>query len=110
MLFGKCSSRVKNLLEVASAVNNDAQTLLHDVVGYGPLKLIRMFCRLVEWNTAFKKRGSEDIMSMTTALMQLLSSLAIVLFPDPGVLDIWMKRFCGVCCDDDIFLCLERCA
>lgn len=61
VLLGKCRALVENLLVIAGAVDDDAVALLNEVLGLSPLKLVGIFCGLVERNVGFKKRGSEDI-------------------------------------------------
>ena len=62
VFIGTCRSLVEDLWEVASAVDDDAEALLHDVLRKHPLELVSMLCRLVKWDGRIEKAGPENIM------------------------------------------------
>jgi hypothetical protein len=62
VLFDPCGLLVEKLWEVAGVVDDDAVALLHDTLGELPLKLMSMFCRLVEQNIGIEQTGQEDVM------------------------------------------------
>ncbi|RSM19719.1 hypothetical protein CDV31_001350 [Fusarium ambrosium] len=62
LLSSKGRTLIEDLLEVAGTVDDDVESLLHEILCKSPLKIICAFRYLVEWNIAvFKESGSQDI-------------------------------------------------
>lgn len=51
-----------------------------------------MSCRLVQWNLGFEEAGSAYVVVHNSFPDGLSEDFAIVLFPDPGAPDIWIKK------------------
>ncbi|KAF1736425.1 hypothetical protein CRV24_002030 [Beauveria bassiana] len=54
-------SLIEDLLEIAGAVDDDAEALLHDVLGERPLQILGPLCRLVKREPGFEKGGPEHV-------------------------------------------------
>ena len=61
VLFDKCGSLIENVPIVTSAVDDNDEILLDEILGQCPLKLISILCYLIEWDVGFQKTGSKHV-------------------------------------------------
>lgn len=91
VLFCKCSCLIERLLVAADAVDDDGSPLLDEVGGGRILHAVCELGRLREGDVIVKEEDLIRSWSMIIASTSFASRFAIVLFPDPGGPDIWVR-------------------